>query len=441
MRRIHICGENEGTFYMDTFLEIKKTIKYLFDVTDDVDESNDINVSINYHDKCGADFTVSNEQIRVAYDSYLKFNNQEKLILFNKTHWEVPVLYSSYRQISPARGEIIEDKTNKLSFLISQASPEYIIFILCCLSKSLKENKNYIAFNARRMILQKSGILYGKERINGWEYLSEALGIDTLKIYSSYEKTGSFYRKISSSFEFVCMYRLSVPITEYTELSDLFLTRREPFGVPKISEVASPPQRLFNHEVIDYYTLAIESRDPFTSYISYYHVIEHYFDAVFRKNLTKQIKDRITHPDFSYKDEEQLYSLAKYIRKHMSDDEESGRGNEFESLKYVLKEYIDIDELKNRINDLSSIPVEYYQNNNVLFVSKRSTQIGWSDLSGVFTTLANRIYLTRNALVHSKREMEDNLYKPYEHRQDLIKEIPIIRAVAEQVIINSSEDI
>ena len=64
MRRIHICGENEGTFYMDTFLEIKKTIKYLFDVTDDVDESNDINVRINYHDKCGADFTVSNEQIR-----------------------------------------------------------------------------------------------------------------------------------------------------------------------------------------------------------------------------------------------------------------------------------------------------------------------------------------------------------------------------------------
>ncbi len=185
--------------------------------------------------------------------------------------------------------------------------------------------------------------------------------------------------------------------------------------------------------------MALESKDPFTMYISYYHVVEHYFDAVFRKKLAERIKAKITHPDFSYKDESKLYELAKFIKKHMNSDDSSGKGDEYESLRFVLEEYVPVIELKRRIDFLDSDAVSYYQGNTVPFTTSGKTKISWADTQGVYTTLANRIYETRNALVHSKSEQSKNQYKPYENKIDLIAEIPLIRAVSELVLINSSE--
>ena len=185
--------------------------------------------------------------------------------------------------------------------------------------------------------------------------------------------------------------------------------------------------------------MALESRDPFTAYIAFYHIIEHYFDAVFRKKLTDAMKQRITHPDFSYNSERKLYDLAKFIRKTMYSDDGSGKGNEFESLKYVLVEYVPIEELKNMINELDSHAIAYYQNNCVPFTTSKKTKIAWMDINAVYTNLATRIYETRNALVHSKSEQLNNQYRPYKNKKDLISEMALIRSVAELVIINSSE--
>lgn len=185
--------------------------------------------------------------------------------------------------------------------------------------------------------------------------------------------------------------------------------------------------------------MAMEARDPFTMYISFYHIIEHYFDAVFRKKLTEDIREKITHPDFSYKNEEKVYDLAKYIKKHMSNDDNSGKGNEFESLKYVLMEYVPINELKLRIMRFDPQAIDYYQNNLISFITSKKIKIAWTDLQGVYTNLATRIYETRNALVHSKSEQIFNQYRPYENKKELMLEIALIRSAAELVIINSSE--
>ena len=49
--------------------------------------------------------------------------------------------------------------------------------------------------------------------------------------------------------------------------------------------------------------------------------------------------------------------------------------------------------------------------------------------------------ILRNAVVHSKRGQADKQYSPYTDTDVLKKELPLIRAVAELVIITSSEDI
>ena len=49
------------------------------------------------------------------------------------------------------------------------------------------------------------------------------------------------------------------------------------------------------------------------------------------------------------------------------------------------------------------------------------------------------VYFTRNALVHSKSSKNKERYKPYKDERDLQKEIPLVKAVAEAIIINSSD--
>lgn len=51
--------------------------------------------------------------------------------------------------------------------------------------------------------------------------------------------------------------------------------------------------------------------------------------------------------------------------------------------------------------------------------------------------LSSRIYKTRNAIVHSK-ESERVRYTPFRDDRILVKEIPLLRFIAEQIIIESS---
>lgn len=95
-------------------------------------------------------------------------------------------------------------------------------------------------------------------------------------------------------------------------------------------------------------------------------------------------------------------------------------GNELESLKYVLNEYVSVDDLKARINIIDSNALNYYQNNKVAFCN--APVIGWSDSQGVFTQLAKRIYFTRNSLVHSKSGKNKERYGCVILREQTIKQ-------------------
>lgn len=129
--------------------------------------------------------------------------------------------------------------------------------------------------------------------------------------------------------------------------------------------------------------------------------------------------------------------MALFVKNRLRMNDESGQGNELESLKYVLNEYIAIDELKNRISSIDSSAVLYYQSTKVAFCN--APPIPWTDLQGVYTQIARRVYFTRNSLVHSKSGKNQERYKPYKDESELQKEIPLVKAISELIIINSSK--
>ncbi len=80
--------------------------------------------------------------------------------------------------------------------------------------------------------------------------------------------------------------------------------------------------------LIDYYNLAISSEDPFISFISYYHIIEYFFDEVYREQQINNLRTSITSPRFSYKDDKQLFNVIEKIIKDNRFIRENGSGNE-----------------------------------------------------------------------------------------------------------------
>ena len=56
-----------------------------------------------------------------------------------------------------------------------------------------------------------------------------------------------------------------------------------------------------------------------------------------------------------------------FVKNRLRMNDETGQGNELESLKYVLNEYVSIDNLKARINTIDSNALNYYKNNKVAF--------------------------------------------------------------------------
>lgn len=423
---------------MASYLEIKQLLKEILNIEMDMDETCDIIVPVGWRLGEYETIVFPNDVLKSAFDDMQEYS-KERLEMSTTTSREVALRFSDPIGRKYADIEGINDNINGLAYSVGLASLEYCMFLLDSIIESVKVNGRRIYVDLRhrsRMIL---GRRTGDES-EGFsiELLPELLRVYTLKINSAHPVSIIHLRNYAASFEFQFMYKQSTAVSEYTNVQDMYSIGNSIFRYDR-ENMDVPPQRIYNVEVLDYYTMAMESRDPFTMYIAFYHIIEHYFDAVFRKKLTEEIRGKITHPDFSYRSEAKLYELAKYIKRHMNSDEDFGKGNELDSLKYVLIEYVPVDELKERINNLDSDAVSYYQSNFVPFTTSRKTKIAWSDSQGVYTNLATRIYQTRNALVHSKSEQSANQYRPYENKKDLMKEIVLIRTTAELVIINSSE--
>lgn len=59
--------------------------------------------------------------------------------------------------------------------------------------------------------------------------------------------------------------------------------------------------------------------------------------------------------------------------------------------------------------------------------------------------MANRVYKTRNSLVHSKSNEvklnERGIYKPFKDSKALLKEIPLLKEISEEIIIKSASEL
>lgn len=56
--------------------------------------------------------------------------------------------------------------------------------------------------------------------------------------------------------------------------------------------------------------------------------MEYFYDEVYRKKIVEDLQEKITHPDFSYRNEDKVYEIATFVKNRMLMNDESGQGND-----------------------------------------------------------------------------------------------------------------
>lgn len=436
---------------MASFLETKALLGRILGIRD-FDEAADFTIDLNnwrysrhrYSSESDSpkQLIITNAEMQAAYDA-VSTKQSDGLELHSATSYEIAVDLDPYMYRQQDVSLTYEDTTNKLLYELGKPTVEYCFHLLISFLDANESFKTRYRNPPMRFMrpVDTSALRDEQGNISLTTILQAIVGEVTLKISTSNGNSRLLtqFRKYKTAFLFEFMYKSNIATIEYGSVDDIFYRSASTREHADISQMDAAPAREYTADVVDYYRLALSSRDPYIKYLSFYHIMEYFFDEVFKKKMIADLKDKITHPDFSYKNDEKIYDVARFIKNRWRMNDESGQGDELETLKFVLNEYISIDDLRTRIDAIDSSALSYYQGNKVPFCD--APIVGWNDSQGAITQIAKRIYYTRNALVHSKSGKNKERYRPYKDEKQLQKEIPLAKAIAEMIIINSSQTI
>jgi hypothetical protein len=113
--------------------------------------------------------------------------------------------------------------------------------------------------------------------------------------------------------------------------------------------------------------------------------------------------------------------------------------DELKSLKLTLEKFIDPADLVGKLREYDESLIVHYKQDKVEFSGGDTVNLEiTNDDQQIITLLSKRIYKTRNALVHSKDGSRDK-FIPFKHDKVLVREVPLMRFIAEIIIVGSSK--
>lgn len=263
-------------------------------------------------------------------------------------------------------------------------------------------------------------------------------------IYLTYEDIFDiqYLDELIDSFLFNICYNCGISFRVISSIVDIMRTDYS-FIRPRTLNLShiTAPNLVYNKVLTEQYRMAVSSIDPFVQFIGYYHIMEYFFEEVYKEDVLDHVRKQLNHPGFSVKRNKDIMKIVNLINKKKA---ESLVGTELESLELTLTRYIDIDEIAEKLNKIDKKLIDYYKNNKVEFSNGDEIDLQENG-KNIFKKLANRIYKTRNSLVHSKSNdvvvKDRGMYEPFKDVNVLSKEIPLLKSIAEEIIIASAKEL
>jgi hypothetical protein len=378
--------------------------------------------------------TTRNELLRKV-NTLDSFESNDGVSIYSSTTFEVAVNDVSPFSSLPIRvreqSPEIVDTDNGVRYKISHASTEYSLFLL-----------HSAASVGRPRILSRipPRIIYDRLQEDHvtdlFEVFRRVTRISSVRIESDRPRTPVELERHLNAFLFQVTYNLDTALVPLKSFEDIVRTGRlESMRRTSLAEL-DPPRRLYLPDLVYHYQLAVATESAALAYLSLYHVAEHFFEEIFSDDLVEKVRTRLTLPDFSYKRKKDISALIKEVGKAIQLRDERVVFSEQEALRLTLSRFVDLGQLLADLDRFDPTLVQYYATTNVPFSGANEV-----DLRGqspdVLKQLSLRIYRTRNSIVHSK-ESERTKYIPFRDDRLLSREIPLLRFVAEQIMIANS---
>ena len=370
-------------------------------------------------------------------------NTDQDVELFDNNNYEVLVRHEnrmmSNREISQ------KDIVNKIEYKIDKPTDKYLVFFLYNLG-----NQNTPRILRGGIMPHRLHRLYNNEKeqqaslfdLNVLDVIKDIVPrLETLQIKSDNIKKKLEFEQLVYAFLFNLGYNLDYTILplrfmdEFTQPYKLGRLRRANFGD------VEPPKRIYLNELILHYQKGISSESIDHQFLSFYHVLEHFFEKIYNDDILNSIKTELTKPSFSYKRNKDLSGLIGIIQNRLKYKNDEFLLNEPEALELTLRKFVkDIPYLSNELTTISPTLIEYFKTTDVPFSKGNKVNFENTDTNEIYKNLAKRIYLTRNSIVHSK-ETDKSKYTPFRDDKDLLTEIYLLRLIAEIVIIENSREL
>ncbi|EOG7648590.1 hypothetical protein DN35_3468 [Vibrio cholerae] len=392
-------------------------------------------------DSFGQNFSLEIEKHKLdtEIDNLSQLDAISETVLGNSNSYEILVREEGqYSRFFPRSRGVdtlleIEDTENGMFYSLGRPSNAFSLYLIQQ-AASFGEARALSRPMMNRSMM--SSMLEGEPC--GFDVLKRFLaGRLTLKVTSSSKRTSTEFDKFSSAFLFNISYNTDSALVQQRDFDELLragrITRTRRSNIDEID----PPRRTYVPDLIHHYQLAVGTENPMLEYISYYHIAEHFFESIFTEALVEQVKSKITHPDFSYKRKKDISSLIRDIGKSIKMRDEEITFNEQEGLRLTLKKHVNISDLVVKINEYDNSLLQHYRTNAVPFSGAQAVNLEGDDEELIFKHLAARIYKNRNSIVHSK-ESEKSKYTPFRDDKTLVKEVPLIRFISEQIIFSTS---
>lgn len=377
------------------------------------------------------------EEVVGEFEKIAKHKWSKPFLIVDNKHYEARVFFqdNSSRRNLPfflLEEEILSCKndSNGISINISEASTGYKLMTLCRKGDQVFEDYE-MPF---RMRLRSSFRHADSEKSSFSEWLSH-FHILTVRVDSDFDLDAKCVVSLLEDYYF-----------NIAEVFNIAATMRSPF-IKKVSryylekDIDLFPYRSHDKNISKYYLQAVSSKGtPIAEYLSFYHVIEYQFDRDLEKHILRLIEQAAyscqkssTMLENTFKDINSIYTDRKY------------RGQERSDLTRCIKDFVDISSLVRRLDEIQDGSVGYYRKNNVKFIvdddnPKKETdlKIDFANPEKAYEKIASRIYSVRCAIVHSKSNIESR-YEPFRHDELLHKEMPLVQAVAEEVLRETSD--
>ncbi|MER5713515.1 hypothetical protein [Streptomyces sp. NPDC002122] len=316
-------------------------------------------------------------------------------------------------------------------YRVGKPSRAFTFHLLCLMGGEVE------SLGARRksMLRHRTRTRVARARMQGGEFnlldvVGDAMLSTTLSITSPADR--SDFEALANSFLFHAAYNLdaSARIGVHPLLDIPHIPRMR----HRADVSLDAPRQIYDAELVQHYLMGVAAEIPLLEYLSYYHIVEHFFRKVFDDDLAEQVKRIIVDPSFSIRRPKDVQKVIKKVDGAMRGRRDDGGGNEKRSLEIVIEKFVDVDRLTADLTSLDSSLVERYRTIDVSFAKAGKVDLKAKDWQAERAKLAGRIYAIRNSLVHAKEGVLPK-YAPFAHDVELRQEIPLIRFIAEQVII------